>query len=153
MCDRCELIKAPAKKVPDTNRQSEINQRKHTQIICSSGDNTGANPKRAVSSVKRVPKLFSTPASTCCSKNIRAAKLCIEQFPVATPFDSTDEFPVDSQPALRLDLVSPEELPHSQRIDHNGHNEKENLVHRYFGRAVACKQKKHPRKQNHRVPI
>src|SRR5438132_14405466 len=57
MCDRYELVKAPAKKVAETNSQSEINQRQHIQILGDLVDSTGANPKRAISSVKHAPEL------------------------------------------------------------------------------------------------
>src|SRR5436305_3815034 len=81
MCDGFESVKASAKKIAHTNNQSEINQRKHTQILCNLADNTGANPKRAISSVKRAPKLFSTAGRrTGCSKNIRDPKFCVLQF-------------------------------------------------------------------------
>jgi hypothetical protein len=81
MCDGFEPVKAPAKKIAHTNSQSEINQSKHTQILCNLADNTGANPKRAISSVKRALKLFSTAGRwTGCPKNIRDAKFCVLQF-------------------------------------------------------------------------
>jgi hypothetical protein len=58
VCDGCELVKAPAKKIAQTNGQPEINQSKHTQILGDLVDSTGANPKRAMSSVKHGPELF-----------------------------------------------------------------------------------------------
>jgi hypothetical protein len=57
MCDGYELVKAPAKKITDTNSQSEINQSQHIQILGDLVDSTGANPKRAISSVKHAPEL------------------------------------------------------------------------------------------------
>jgi hypothetical protein len=58
MCDRFEPVKAPAKKIAHTNSQREIDQSKHTQTLCNLADNTGANPKRAISSVKYAQSFF-----------------------------------------------------------------------------------------------
>jgi len=81
VCDGFEPVKAPAEKIANTNGQSQINQSKHTQILFNSADDTGANPKRAISSVKHVQKLFLTPERrTDCSKNIRGAKFWVLQF-------------------------------------------------------------------------
>jgi hypothetical protein len=81
VCDGCELVKAPAKKIAYTSSQSEINQSKHTQILCNSADNTGANPKRAISSVKRGQSFFRVQIERQgCPKNIRNAKSCALQF-------------------------------------------------------------------------
>jgi hypothetical protein len=57
MCDGFEPVKAPAKKIAHANSQAEINQSKHTRILCNLAGNTGANPKRAISSVK--PQKYS----------------------------------------------------------------------------------------------
>src|ERR1700752_2116806 len=57
MCDGFEPVNAPAKKIACTNSQSEINQSKPTRILRNLAVNTGANPKRAISSVK--PKKYS----------------------------------------------------------------------------------------------
>jgi hypothetical protein len=81
VCDGFETVKAPAKKIAYTKSQSEINQRKHTQILCNLADSTGANPKRAISSVKHASRLFSTAGRTTgCPKNIRDAKFRVLQF-------------------------------------------------------------------------
>jgi hypothetical protein len=81
MCNGYERVKAPAKKIAHTNSQAEVNQSKHTQILCNLADDTGANRKRAISSVKRAPKLFSTAGrKTGCRKNIRETKFCVLQF-------------------------------------------------------------------------
>jgi hypothetical protein len=60
VCDGFEPVKAPAEKIANANGQSQINQSEHTQILSNSADDTGANPKRAISSVKHVQKLFLT---------------------------------------------------------------------------------------------
>jgi hypothetical protein len=57
MCNGYEPVKSPAKKITETNSQSEINQSQHTQILGDLTVSTGANPKRAISSVKHAPEL------------------------------------------------------------------------------------------------
>jgi hypothetical protein len=52
MCDGYEPVKSPAKKITDTNSQSEINQSQHIKILADLMVSAGANPKRAISSVK-----------------------------------------------------------------------------------------------------
>jgi hypothetical protein len=54
---------------------------------------------------------------------------------------------------LRLDLVGPKKLPGSHCIDRDRYGEKRDLADGYFCWAVACQQKKYPRKKNHGVPI
>jgi hypothetical protein len=93
VCDGFETVKAPAKKIAYTKSQSEINQRKHTQILCNLADNTGANPKRAISSVKHASKLFSTAGRTTgCPKIFATQNFGFCNSPVAPPFDSAHEF-------------------------------------------------------------
>jgi hypothetical protein len=58
VCDGFKPVKASAKKIANTRSQSEINQSKHTQIFRTLMDNTGANPKRAISSVKYAQSFF-----------------------------------------------------------------------------------------------
>jgi hypothetical protein len=83
MCNGYKPVKAPAKKITDTNGQSEVNQSQHTQILADLLVSTrlrtsrlrpavsglrrangfgvagiGANPKRAISSVKHAQEIF-----------------------------------------------------------------------------------------------
>src|SRR3954465_11337095 len=54
-------------------------------------------------------------------------------------------------PHLRLNILSPEELPRSYSVDSNGDCEKRRLGSSYFSWSIASQQKKHPRKQDHGV--
>jgi hypothetical protein len=58
VCDGYEPVKSPAKKITDTKSQSEINQSQHIKILADLMVSAGANPKRAISSVKHAPDLF-----------------------------------------------------------------------------------------------
>ena len=58
MRDGDEPVKAPAKEIPDTNGQAEINQSQHKKTLVNSPPSTGANPKRAISSVKHLRSFF-----------------------------------------------------------------------------------------------
>jgi hypothetical protein len=58
VCDGYEPVKSPAKKITDTNSQYEINQSQHTQILADLTVSAGANPKRAISSVKHGPEFL-----------------------------------------------------------------------------------------------
>jgi hypothetical protein len=49
-----ESVKAPAKEISDTKCQPEVNQSEHKKKVVSSALSTGANPKRAISSVKHL---------------------------------------------------------------------------------------------------
>src|SRR5262249_41955787 len=62
---RLELVKAPAKKIPDKSGQRKINQSQHTQVLADSPPelvfdvpDTGANRKRMIFFVKRVASSF-----------------------------------------------------------------------------------------------
>jgi hypothetical protein len=65
VCDRRELVKTPAKKVTDANRQCEIYQSQHSQVFTDFSAASifvqgfglagiGANRKRMISFVKHV---------------------------------------------------------------------------------------------------
>jgi hypothetical protein len=98
VCDGFEPVKAPAKKIAHTNSQSEINQRKHTQILCNLADNTGANPKRAISSVKRAQSFFRLQVEGPVAPKILATQnFAFCNSPVAPPFDSAHEFLANSE--------------------------------------------------------
>jgi hypothetical protein len=104
VCDGCELVKAPAKKIAHASSQSEINQSKHTQILCNLADSTGANPKRAMSSVKHSPELFRLQVEGRAAENQDATPriFATQDFAfcnslVAPPFDSAREFLANSK--------------------------------------------------------
>jgi hypothetical protein len=61
MCDGLEVVKAPAKKIPDTNGQRKINQSQHSQVLADLRPTpafgvagVGANRKRSFFFVKYV---------------------------------------------------------------------------------------------------
>jgi hypothetical protein len=64
VCDGYEPVKSPAKKITDTKSQSEINQSQHIKILADLMVSAGANPKRAISSVKHASTFLSEVAGT-----------------------------------------------------------------------------------------
>jgi hypothetical protein len=62
VCDGLKLVKTTAKRIPDKGGQQKINQSEHTQVLADLPTalvfemaDTGANRKRMIFFVKRVP--------------------------------------------------------------------------------------------------
>jgi hypothetical protein len=92
-------------------------------ILFVGAGRTGANSKRAISSVKLDPN-FRPKLHGCLTTNGHELTRTTNQSGAVSHGLFTDHRMPDHFTSLRLDLIGPKKQPCGQRIDGNGHDEK-----------------------------